>query len=68
MAPFHQIPLVGPGNELQLTIDGGAVPHVDVVAAAHESPLTSPAAGSPAAGTQAVAAGQISLTGSRQQR
>lgn len=27
------IPLVGPGNELQLTIDGRAIPHAEVVQA-----------------------------------
>lgn len=32
MAPFQDMPLVGPGTELQLTIDGRAVPHADVVA------------------------------------
>ncbi len=33
MRPFEQIPLVGPGSELQLTLDGRAVPHADVVGA-----------------------------------
>jgi hypothetical protein len=33
MAAPHDVPLVGPGNELQLTIDGRAVPHHEVVAA-----------------------------------
>lgn len=35
------IPLVGPGNELQLTIDGRAVPHAEVVQAARTA--TAPA-------------------------
>ena len=35
------IPLVGPGNELQLTIDGRAVPHAEVVQAARSA--TAPA-------------------------
>lgn len=30
---WEAVPLVGPGSELQLTLDGGAVPHVEVVAA-----------------------------------
>jgi hypothetical protein len=30
---WEAVPLVGPGTELQLTLDGGAVPHVEVVAA-----------------------------------
>lgn len=33
MTGFADAPLVGPGSELQLTLDGRAVPHHDVVAA-----------------------------------
>lgn len=33
MVAYEQIPLVGPGSELQLTLDGRAVPHMDVVRA-----------------------------------
>src|SRR3954447_5809001 len=32
MAGFEDAPLVGPGSELQLTIDGRAVPHDEVLA------------------------------------
>lgn len=32
MTGFQDGPLVGPGHELQLTIDGGAIAHEDVVA------------------------------------
>jgi hypothetical protein len=32
MAGFGDAPLVGPASELQLTIDGRAVPHDDVLA------------------------------------
>jgi len=30
---WEAVPLVGPGSELQLTLDGRAVPHVEVAAA-----------------------------------
>ena len=37
---------MGPGNELQLTLDGGAVPHAEVVAQAERdappAPVTLP--------------------------
>jgi hypothetical protein len=33
MHRFEQIPLVGPGSELQLTLDGRAVPHAEVISA-----------------------------------
>jgi hypothetical protein len=36
------IPLVGPGNELQLTIDGRAVPHAEVVEASRPSVPAAP--------------------------
>ncbi|MEJ7785601.1 MAG: hypothetical protein WKF96_12420 [Solirubrobacteraceae bacterium] len=32
MSGFADAPLVGPGSELQLTLDGRAVPHTDIVA------------------------------------
>ncbi len=38
MARSAQIPLVGPGHELQLTLDGRAVPHAEVVAANAAAP------------------------------
>jgi hypothetical protein len=38
MAAFEQIPLVGPGSELQLTLDGRAVPHLEVVGAPTAKP------------------------------
>ncbi len=41
MASFADAPLIGPGSELQLTIDGGAVAHEHVVA---EAVLEPPAA------------------------
>ncbi len=34
MHDFQDAPLVGPGSELQLTLEGGAVPHEQVVAEA----------------------------------
>lgn len=54
------IPLVGPGNELQLTIDGRAVPHAEVVQAARTA--TAPADDPPpAAEVQAVPPEQTRL-------
>src|SRR3954466_4053849 len=35
MGGFEDAPLVGPGSELQLTIDGRAVPHDEVLAELH---------------------------------
>jgi hypothetical protein len=61
MSAGADIPLVGPGNELQLTIDGGAVPHAEVVAAA-ERPA-GPSAGEPRTAAPATLPGQTSLTG-----
>lgn len=44
MRPYEQIPLVGPGSELQLTLDGRAVPHVEVVQAVEAATAPPPPA------------------------
>jgi integrase/recombinase XerD len=44
MADFGDAPLIGPGSELQLTIDGRAVLHEEVVAQGDVSPRPHPAA------------------------
>ncbi|WP_354702190.1 hypothetical protein DSM112329_02544 [Paraconexibacter sp. AEG42_29] len=68
MSGTHDLPLVGPGNELQLTIDGRAVPHHEVVAArsARLQPAAAPGAdaGAATAGgvVPRVAPGQTSLS------
>ncbi len=40
MPGFADSPLVGPGSELQLTIDAGALPHADVVAEGGPEPTS----------------------------
>lgn len=47
MGDHRQIMLVGPGSELQLTLDGRAVPHAEVVSA--RAALPPDAAGTPPA-------------------
>ncbi|MDQ3678891.1 MAG: hypothetical protein M3401_19180 [Actinomycetota bacterium] len=44
MTGFADTPLVGPGSELQLTLDGGAVPHTDVIPAVIADAVLEPAA------------------------
>ncbi len=47
MHDFQDAPLVSPGSELQLTLDGGARPHEDVMAeAVLEAVVEPPAVGS----------------------
>ncbi|MCW2957362.1 MAG: hypothetical protein JWP18_165 [Solirubrobacterales bacterium] len=63
MAAFQQVPLIGPGSELQLTLDGRAVPHVEVVRARAAVPTPGVAAEAPAglAEDASVPEGQTSL-------
>lgn len=49
---WEAVPLVGPGSELQLTLDGRAVPHHEVVAAL-ERPSAPPGPPAPRAAERA---------------